>query len=351
MESCEKMLFRELKNTQLLTRRIPISGGIELTGKCNLNCVHCYEKSDINKKSLDTKTILRIIDELVDEEALSVYLTGGEAMIRKDFDQIYKYIKEKGLIVAILSNGTTVDDDKINLFNEYPPFMIDISIYGACEDTYYKVTGVKNIFETFISCLDRLKNNHIPFNLKTVLMKENVSDLEGMKKIAEHYCVPFKFFTDIRPRNDGNKTTQEHCLTIEEALLIESSDKNLSDFYREIKDSDNSVSERKIKCNKYLCKIAQNGFFITHDGFLHGCVRERNHGYDLKCGTFSEGWSVHCVEKLINPVSDTDFKCRNCDSMKYCDYCPGQFEIETGNPCEPPDRICTMAKARKAMFS
>lgn len=347
MELYEKILMEELKDTELYNKRIPISGGLELTGRCNLNCVHCYEASDRNNVSMSTEEIISLVNELEAKGVLSLYLTGGEAMLREDFNYIYEYIRKSGIIVGILSNGTTIKDDKIVLFKKYPPMMIDISIYGASEETYYKVTGKKNVFDVFIECLKKLKQNAIPFNLKTVLMKENINDLDKMRHIAEYFDVPFKFFTNIRPMNDGNKEPVNHMLTVDEAIAAEFSDKNLVDFYLNIENSNEYMTERKKACNKYLCKIGQNGFFITHDGILHGCVRERKHGYDLKTGSFSYGWDNYLTKKIIEPTAEKSFLCAECKDMIFCDYCPAQFELETGDPIKPPKEICVMARKRK----
>ena len=347
MELYEKILMEELKNTDLYNQRIPISGGLELTGKCNLNCVHCYEASDRNNISLSTEEIVSLVDDLVSEGVLSLYLTGGEAMFREDFSYIYKYIRKSGIIVGILSNGTTITNDIIALFKKYPPMMIDISIYGASEETYYKVTRKKGIFNVFINCLEKLKQNDIPFNLKTVLMIENIKDLDKMKYIAKYFNVPFKFFTNIRPMNNGNKEPINHMLTIEEAIKAEFSDENLINFYLNIENLKSGITERKKANNKYLCKIGQNGFFITHDGVLHGCVRERKHGYNLKEGSFNDGWNNYITKCFIEPLAEKSFMCTECKYMPFCDYCPAQFELETGDPTKPPNEVCIMAKKRK----
>lgn len=43
-------------------------------------------------------------------------------------------------------------------------------------------------------------------------------------------------------------------------------------------------------------------------------------------------------------------KCRKCEYMKYCDYCPAQFELETGSVNKPPKDFCMLAKMRKEIF-
>lgn len=350
-EFYSQILMSEFANKNFVKHRFPMSGGIELMSECNLRCLHCYEASCRNKENVSTKQLKKIIDELTRLGTLSVFLTGGEAMLREDFDDIYKYIRQKGILVTILSNGTTITDSKIELFKEYPPVELSISIYGASEETYVKTCRVAGAFSKLISGLDKLRDNQINFNLKTVLMDTNVDDLDEMRKIANYYGVGFKFFTNIRPMNDGNKEPMNHMLDLNQIIDLETKDPIICDFYNNIEKFANKKWEtRKDKDYKYLCRIAANGFFITNDGMLFGCVRERLHGIDLKKCNVEEAWTNHFVSTYVNSVLNEKSICRNCEYMKYCDYCPAQFELETGSTNKPPQDICKLAKMRKMVF-
>lgn len=349
---CEKILLKDFRDQNFTRNRRPISGGIELTSRCNFRCVHCYEAIEREDVSyLETERLLSIIDECISMGTLSFYFTGGEAMLRKDFDEIYVHCRKKGALVGVLSNGTSIDDNKIKLFLEYEPVMIDISIYGATEETYQRITGCKNQFDKVILNLEKLKENGISFNLKTVLLKDNYHELNAMKTIAERFEVPLRFYTDIRPLNNGDKMPQNFMLSKENIVLLEKEDNALKEFYTSIIEEKNDTMCRKKNNRKYLCKIAQNGFFITYDGMLHGCVRERKHGYDLKSGNFKDAWNNYFPKVFIEANSIVKNKCANCEKMKYCDYCPAQFELETGLPECPPKRVCELADLRYKTFA
>lgn len=73
---------------------------LELTPRCNNNCVHCY----INKPATDAKVQAReltfqhikaIIDEAASLGVLWVLLSGGEPLLRPDFKDIYLYLKKR----------------------------------------------------------------------------------------------------------------------------------------------------------------------------------------------------------------------------------------------------------------
>ena len=354
-DECEYQVLSTDLNNRLFLERTPLSGGIELTNKCNFRCVHCYETVERESEEFQlfpTEKLLKTIDDFADMGVISVFLTGGEAMLRKDFDQIDKYLRKKGILTAILSNGSTITDEKCKMFQKYMPRMIDISLYGASEETYVKVTGQKGMFQKVISNLKLLKKYNIPFQLKTVVLSVNRHELPMMKKIAQDFDVPFKFFTAIRPYNNGNREPVNYMLSKEEIIYLEKEDKAIQDYYAQKRKSKVflELSERqKMQCT-YLCRIAKNSFFISFDGILNGCVRSRRKGFDLKKqGDFAEGWE-YLKDTFVDSKEEKIFKCSKCKIMNYCDFCPGEFEIETGNPTIAPKQICELAQMRYQIF-
>ena len=79
------------------TRR-PIVGQFELTHRCNLRCRHCYIVNNHQKRELTYVELCRIFDEVHAEGCLWLCLTGGDPLLREDFQDIYRYAYRKGFI-------------------------------------------------------------------------------------------------------------------------------------------------------------------------------------------------------------------------------------------------------------
>jgi MoaA/NifB/PqqE/SkfB family radical SAM enzyme len=103
--------FSERLHNQAATRRLPITGSVELTDRCNLQCAHCY----INLSAADCESRSReltlgewrnLLDQIADEGCLWLLLTGGEPLIRPDFLEIYDHAKQRGLLLTVFTNGT-----------------------------------------------------------------------------------------------------------------------------------------------------------------------------------------------------------------------------------------------------
>ncbi len=94
-------------------KRTPLSGSLDLTFRCNNRCVHCYVNRPLDdngekEKELNYADICRILDHLAQEGCLWLLITGGEPLVREDFEDIYLYAKKKGFLITLFTNGTSV---------------------------------------------------------------------------------------------------------------------------------------------------------------------------------------------------------------------------------------------------
>ena len=86
----------------------PVSINLDLTSSCNFACPHCVDSGIINTgKHLELETIKQTIDTLQEKGLLSVILIGGgEPTLHKNFEEIVRYIKGRGLQLGIVTNGS-----------------------------------------------------------------------------------------------------------------------------------------------------------------------------------------------------------------------------------------------------
>jgi MoaA/NifB/PqqE/SkfB family radical SAM enzyme len=89
----------------------PLSVNLDLTMACNFSCPHCVDSTILNHgKSLSLKSIQSTIETLHSRGLLSVILLGGgEPTLHKDFEKVVRTIKNKGLQLGIVTNGSRLD--------------------------------------------------------------------------------------------------------------------------------------------------------------------------------------------------------------------------------------------------
>ncbi|MFC1837611.1 radical SAM protein, partial [Thermodesulfobacteriota bacterium] len=157
------------------SNRVPASGSINLTHRCNLHCVHCYLGGRDSRllsqhKELSTQQWLDIIDQITEAGCLNLLITGGDPLLSKDFELIYRNAVSNGILVTVFTNGTLITPAILDLFEDLPPQSIEISVYGATPGTYEKITGVHGSFSKCIKGIQLLSDRKIRFKLKTVLL-------------------------------------------------------------------------------------------------------------------------------------------------------------------------------------
>ena len=94
--------------------RVPLQVSIEVTRRCPLECLHCYnnlpmDDMDARRRELSKEEHFRVLDELVEMGCFWILYTGGEIFARKDFLEIYTYAKKKGFLITLFTNGTIID--------------------------------------------------------------------------------------------------------------------------------------------------------------------------------------------------------------------------------------------------
>lgn len=336
--------FSEKIYKRLLQEKIPIEGTMELTSSCNLRCPFCYIDNHRIKKELTYKQICHIIDEIAEEGCLRLLITGGEPFIRDDFLDIYSYAKKKGLIITIFTNGTLITPQTADFLKEWPPYVIEITLYGITKETYENVTGVPGSFEKCMRGINLLMEKALPLHLKTLVSTLNKHELWSIKRFAEDLGVDYRYDPYINPRFDGSKEPCQFRLSLKEAVDIEMANEKVFNswlkFHQRFKRLTPEPDERL-----FTCGIGHFSFYIAADGRLKCCLLLEEPSYDLLQNSFKESWHRLCVE-VRSLKRKKESRCATCKIATVCDQCPAWSQLEEGDREKHVEYICEIAYLR-----
>ena len=336
--------FGERLNRRVFAERIPISGSIELTFRCNLRCVHCYcnlPQSDQQaiETELETEEVYRLLDQIAEAGCLWLLITGGEPFLRDDFLDIYTYAKKKGFITTLFTNGTLLTPAIADALVEWPPFLVEITLYGATKETYERITGIPGSFARCQRGIDLLLERKIPLGLKTMAMTVNRAEIDQLQAYAEKLGVSFRFDPLVNQRLDGSEKPCRFRLSPEEAVNLEVTDEKRLKEWQALYDRSNGIF---IDDRLFTCGAGISTFHIDPYGRLSVCVMSRFASYDLRQGLFEEGWSEF-VPQLLRLKAEDAQKCSHCKFMAVCAQCPGWAWVETGHPGGIVEHLCQVA--------
>jgi len=346
----DKSLDRFYDRLHNKKEQYPWKAQIEITYRCNLNCIYCYCKGSEDKdKELTTEEWKKNLDEIHKEGCVWLALTGGDPLIRDDFLEIYSYAKNKGFIITLFTNGQGFTEEIIAYLIKSPPYSIEITLNGITKDTYETITQIKGSYLKAMKAIEILKDKKLPLILKTNFLKQNKHEVSKIKKWTEKYLGKqsenknyFKYDPMIYPRLNGDKTPCDYRLSFEEMLEIRKQDPDIWQEYQKGLHSDFPDLERD-RIFLYRCNAWLNQFFIDPYGRLKFCGFSSKFCVDLKKSSFREGF-YKVFPQILKERFKTDSKCQYCSLRSICYHCPARAYLETGDEEAPVEYYCQLAQ-------
>lgn len=306
------------------SRGIPFQGDFELTGHCNLRCKFCYVSSGSARASPDLRTEqwLGIIRQAVEAGMVRATFTGGEVLLRDDFEELYCKTYDMGVRILILTNGLLLDENIAKVLKRRMPDGISMTLYGGSNTSYRNVTGASNGYDRAIKAIELMKGNNLPLSLKTIALPELWNDFQVIRSIADKYELEISLVKYLSPqRNAGVKQDMQWRLDPPEIQKI----------IRIIGDDEDSlsVSTSKLRTGLANCNCGKGRFAICYDGKMVGCL-----SYTELC-TFPlvDGFSkaLDSLRALLFKQSDVCQECTSCSYKEQCTMCPGLNYAESGS--------------------
>ena len=218
--------FAERLHARVSPDRTPISGSIEISYRCPLDCQHCYNNLPMNDAvaraaEMTTEEHKRLVDQIVDAGCVWLLYTGGEIFARRDFLEIYTHAKRRGLLVTLYTNGTLINERIADHLAEYRPFKIEITLYGGTRETYEKMTRVPGSFDRCHRGIDLLVERGLPLALKTVATSITLHEVPMMRAFAKSRGLDFTYDPQLNPRIDCGRSPLEVRLAPHEAVALD----------------------------------------------------------------------------------------------------------------------------------
>ena len=330
---------------------IPRGGSFDLTYRCNLRCAHCYAgplpaAGCDAAEELDTAGWLRLLGEAAEAGCLFVVFSGGEPLIRRDFAEIYRGARRLGLVATLFTNATLVSDEHVRVLTEYPPRLIEVSLYGATEQTYRTVTGVAGAHARAMRGIERLVSAGLRVGLKTMILSENAHEIPAIRAVARSLGLNFRVDPLVIPRLDGDKDPLSQRVPPPDAVDLELED---GEARGELNAFAQRWSPEPSGYPIYVCSAGVNNFHLDPAGRMRACIMSRGVVAETAKRGFKTGWDA--VGKQIQAINEQKpGVCSTCANISLCGYCPGLFELESGDASTPPDYVCWLGSTRRAML-
>ena len=337
--------------------KTPISGTFELSPLCNMDCKMCYIKMSKEKQEsiarLKTKEEwIELAQKAKEKGLLYLLLTGGEPFLVKDFKELYIELHKMGFCISINSNGTMIDEDVIEWLKHYPPMRINMTLYGASDETYGRLCNNPKGFTQVTKAISLLKENNIQVKLNCSVTPYNKDDLKQMMDFAEEHDLVIQATSYMFPplRKDKTKIGQNNRFNAEDAALYGAYISAYSNGFDRFKDYiesgqlalyDADDDCGVVKGDHMRCRAGITSFWMTWEGKMLPCGMIPDSGKDPWEVGFDKAWenAKNIVSEIMLPV-----KCAGCGKKDECRACAAMVYTETGTYDKVPQYRCEMTK-------
>lgn len=167
--------------------KFPIGIQFELTYKCNLNCIYCYNNSGCitNKDEISDLDWIRIANEAAENGIFECVISGGEPFLKKklvfDILDIMLYHNVK---ILLITNGWFVDRQIVDKLSKYKYYYIQVSIDGHTPEIHDNIRGKRGSWERAIKTVLLIKDAKIPVCIAHTCLPQNIQHIGKMIDIS-----------------------------------------------------------------------------------------------------------------------------------------------------------------------
>jgi MoaA/NifB/PqqE/SkfB family radical SAM enzyme len=335
---------------------LPIGGNFELTSRCNFRCPMCYvhqaADAEIAGRELTAQQWISLATQARDMGMVFALLTGGEPFIRQDFFDIYRGFAELGIYLSINSNGSLITKEVRQELLKNPPVRINISLYGASDDTYRKMCG-QAAFDQVVENIIALKEAGIDVRLNHSITPYNRQDLQQIYEISKELDLHVKtasyMYPPVRLKDGqfgcGNRLSAEEAArsSVEWDLLRLDEGEFMERAEGIAKLCAVDRSECAVEMDDGIgCRAGRSCFWLTWEGKMLPCGMMPGTGADPLKDGFAAAWqkTMDDTKQIHRPK-----ECLQCPKKDICSACAAVCVTETGAFDCVPDYVCRQTDA------
>lgn len=252
---------------------------IEVTTKCNLDCITCVRHSWQDPLEIMTmETFHKIIDSLSDLPQLEkVHFGGfGEPMSHPNFMEMVEKVRNRGLQVEIITNGTLLSEHNLERLIKLGVDTVVVSLDGPDEETYQGIRHGGHL-DPVLRNLEKLNELKTKYNSKVpklgvefVATKANYHKLINLVRLTEKLKAQFLLVTNVMPYNEEMK--DQILYDLDDEQVIYSHEETLIAIKAQL-------PQMKLRTDRQCRFVERKAMTVNHQGKVSPCYALM-HSYD-----------------------------------------------------------------------
>jgi sulfatase maturation enzyme AslB (radical SAM superfamily) len=162
---------------------------LELTNRCNLQCVHCYADSGPSAGGTDVLTeddYLGLIDQIYDLGCRKIQFIGGEPTLNRSLPKLIEAASQRGFeFIEVYTNLIHLSDDLLTVFCRFQ-VAVATSFYSHNPKTHDTITNRHGSFQLTVQNIQRVLNADLILRAGIVEMDQNKDDVVKTREFLEN---------------------------------------------------------------------------------------------------------------------------------------------------------------------
>jgi len=326
---------------------VPFSAQIDLTYRCNEQCVHCYLDHH-DHGEMTTAEIKHLLREMAEAGVFILTFSGGEIFLRKDFFEILECARDLTFCIKLKTNAVLIREAQAARLRDLGVASIQVSIYSHRPEVHDAITKVPGSLRRSISAIRFLKSQGLKVIMANVLMTENLQDYRGVHALADELGAEYTLDPTVTPMMDGDRSIL-NLNAGESALRQLFRDETYVGDVEEYCAPPSAPDEESME--SLPCSAGHTACYVSPYGEFYPCVQ-----FPLSCGNvrqqrFIDIWRDSVQLKEVRSIRLRDLSsCSQCAHGSSCTRCPGLAFLE-GNMRGPSTSDCEKSFARTGIPS
>jgi radical SAM protein with 4Fe4S-binding SPASM domain len=318
---------------------VPLSVHVDLTMRCNEQCVHCYRVVE-DRRELTTAEVKVLLADLARAGTLYLTFSGGEVFLRADLFELIAEAKRLRFDLRLKSNALLVTDERTRRLRELGVRQVDVSIYSVDPAVHDAVTRIPGSLARSLAGIERLRAAGIGVKINCPLMRATVGGYRAVRALAERLGVACGIDPMITARNDGDPGTVRLRIGRADVRRV------LSDPALNPDPPSPALPAVRPDLDEVACGAGHNACYVSAYGDVMPCV-----AMPLTCGNiretpFADIWAGSRRMREVRAIRVRDLHtCAGCEAATFCTRCPGQALVEDGDLYGPSRAACEHALA------
>ncbi len=332
---------------------------IELTERCDNNCIHCYinrpaGEAAARRREMPGALVKRILDEAASLGCLSVKFTGGEPLLREDFEDLYLHARRLGMRVALFTTAALLTPRLADLLKRIPPLEpVEVSVYGMSRKSYEAVTRRPGSHDRAMAGLRLLKERGIPRLVKMAALPANAGeealfDAWAVSEMGMDRPPSFVVQLNLHGRRDPAKSRLIRRNRLSPDAVVDVLARNPAEFVKGLKPFFLSQLDGGGDL-LFSCGAGSGTCAVDAYGVVQPCLllRHPETVVDFERTGLREAMGSFFPEMRKRKAGRDDYldRCARCLLLGFCEQCPAQSWMEHGVLDAPVEYLCEVAHA------